>query len=418
MKITTGVAASAALVAALFIAGCGAGGSPAEPPTGVAVTAKDSRIVVTWNMVSGVEYWLFKAAGNGVTPGNCSTMTSCSTVINATSPTTISGLSNGTIYSVSINGRIDGGPGGAGSNAISALPRMAGDTWTAGAATGSNPLRGVAYGAMWVAAGVGGALYSSTDGATWSALTNPLPGSDLYAVNYDSYRAKYLSVGAGGTIIAMTPASSATWTQQTSPTTNDLYAIANNAAGLTVVTGLGGTILSSSDGATWTARTSGTGNALYGVTQGYDNTNARNLFVAVGAAGTLLYSPDGITWTAGTCATCSGAPDLKSVVYGAAAGVFVAVGAGGTVLTSTDGISWTPQTSGISNTLNGVTYTASRRFVAVGDAGVVYYSESASLGATWTQAAQATPTALYAVSTDSTYDYLAVGLGGFNVYSD
>ena len=407
------------VVVTVLVGGCGSGGYSADPPTDVAVVAKDSRIVVSWTMVPGVEYWLFKAAGDGVTPFNCISMPSCTTIMKAASPTTLTGLPNGTTFSVSINGRINGGAGGPGSTALSATPRMAGTTWTAGTVpTGSGDLRGVAYGAMFVAAGTAGSLYSSTDGTSWTALTNPLPTANFNAVNYDANRGRYLSAGAGGAVIAMTPAVSGTWTQQTSNTASDLYAIANNAAGLTVAAGAGGTVIRSSDGTSWTVGSSGTANALYGLAYGYDNTNNRSQFVAVGAAGTLLYSADGTTWTAASCPTCTTTPDLRGVVYGAAAGVFVAVGTGGTVLTSTDGITWTPRTSGASVALNAVTFTPTRRFVAVGDGGVVYYSEYASLGTIWTQAVQPTPTTLYAVTTDNTYDYSAVGAAGFNLYSD
>ncbi|MDD5057931.1 MAG: hypothetical protein PHQ60_08660 [Sideroxydans sp.] len=391
--------------------------------------AKDSRMVVSWDMASGVEYWLYKAAGNGVTPENCSSMSACTTTLSATSPTTVSSVANGTTYSVSINGRISGGPGGPGSAAVSATPRMAGGTWTApitNTIPNTTVLRGVAYGAMYVAVGDGGALYSGAvytvidavagakTGITWSPLTNPL-ATNFNAVNYDSARAKYLSAGTGGAIISMTPASSTAWTQQTSNTTNDLYAIANNAAGMTVATGAGGTIISSNDGSTWTVRTSGTANALNAVTYGYDNTNAQYVFVAVGAGGTVLKSTDGITWTAASSGTAN---ELRGVTYGAAAGVFVAVGASGTVLTSTDGTTWTPQTALTIATLNAVTYSPSRRFIAVGADGSIYYNEYANAGVTWTQAVTATGTALNAVAPGALFDYSAVGASGVNLYAD
>lgn len=411
-------------VAVLFsVAGCGNGGHSAPPPTNVVVVAKDSRIVVTWDAVPGVEYWLYKAEGDGVTPENCISMPSCTTGLGVSSPSTVTGLTNGTTYSVSINGRIDGGAGGAGSVAVSATPRMAGTSWTAGAALTTSDLRAVTYGAVdtkFVAVGAGGALYSapysSSGSMVWTVQTNPLPSTDLNAVNYDSYRTKYVGVGAGGAVISKT-GTSTTWVTETSNTTNDLNAVASNTTGLTVAAGAAGTIVTSSDGSTWTERTSNTVNALNGVAYG------SNLFVAVGAGGTLLYSTDGTTWSAGTCASC-GVTDLKGVVYGATGtntGVFIAVGTGGAVLTSPDGATWTPRTS-ISSvsavTLNAVAYTASRRFVAVGDGGKVYYSELATPGTVWTQAVSSTATNLYGIATDATYDYSAVGVGGLNIYSD
>ena len=432
-------------IAAILLQGClGSGGNSAPAPTNVQVVAKDSRVVVTWDMSPGVEYWIFKAYGNGVTPKNCSVMPLCSTTVKVTSPTAIWGLYNKsaltapyTPYSFSINGRTNGGPGGAGSPAVSALPRFAGETWSAGTlpAPTTSDIRGVTYGASgakFVAVGTAGALYSGVvttsaaatglTGITWTAFTNPLPTTNLYGASYDAAHAKFLAVGAGGTVIAHVPSSSATaWTQLVdSKTSQDLYALANNGAGLTVATGAAGTIITSSDGAAWTAQTSGTANALNAVTYGYDSVNARYIFVAVGAAGTVIYSTDGVTWTP---ATASGTwPTLRGVTYGLAAGVFVAVGDGGTVLTSPDGITWTAQISTSIPTgtqLNAVTYSVGRRFIAVASDGNIYYNEYANLGVNWTAVTpKATTSPLYSVTTGGLYDYEVVGASGLNFYAD
>ncbi len=419
-----------AAVAAVFLQGClGSGGSSAPPPNNVVVTAKDSKVVVTWDMVPGVQYWIFKANATGVTPQNCSSMPLCTTSINVTSPATISGLYNGYIYSFSINGRMNGGAGGAGSPSVQAIPRPAGATWTVGTAQGANALRGVAYGnGKFVAAGDGNTLLSSTDGITWAALTSPAAaGTNLSAVNYNASPARHFVAGAGGAILQSADAA-VTWTSLTSNTTNPLYALTNNGTGFVVAVGAGGTITTTADsGTTWTVQNSGTANPLYGVTYGYDSTNGVYAFVAVGAAGTVRYSTDGVTWTTKN-PTSNTAADLKSVTYGAAAGIFVAVGTGGTVISSTDGITWTPQTAANSTspissvstaTLNSVTYTAGRRFIAVNDAGNVFYSEYLT-PAVWTRATvtPATASPIYSVTPGGLLDYSAVGAAGLNLYAD
>ncbi len=421
-----------AAAVALILEGClGSGGSSALPPNNVVATAKDSRIVVTWDMVPGVQYWVWKAAGTTVTPQTCSSLSYCTTLVNVSSPATISGTTvfNGQQYAISINSRISGGPGGQGSPAVTATPRMAGGTWTAGNALGAN-LRGVAYGTLngvgtFVAVGDGGLSYSgtvntSTGGITWTQLNNAT-SSGLNAVTYDATHAKYLGVGVGGTIVALTPATSnTTWSQQTSPTANPLYAIATSSTGFIVATGAAGTIITTGtgNGTDWVLQTPSTSNALYGVTYGYDSVNARNIFVAVGAAGTVLYSVDGVAWTAATPVTLN---DLKSVTYGAAAGVFLAVGANGTVLTSSDGVNWATKTTSIPSTtvLNSVTFSVGRRFVAVGNDGNIFYSEYTSAGSTWTQITPSvTISPIYAVATGGLFDYSAVGAAGLNLYSD
>lgn len=430
------------VVAAILLDGCfgQGGGSSAPPPTNVTVIPKDSRVVVTFDMISGVSYWIWKAAGVGVTPQNCSSMPSCSTTLNASSPTSVSGLTNGTLYSFSINGRTNGGPGGTGSPAVSATPRLAGTTWSTGptTVTGTSNLRGVAYGTMFVAVGDGGASYSSTDGSTWAPLSTPAPGTSLNAVKYDNAHATYLSVGANGTVIALTPANTV-WAAQTSYTANTLYALANNGAGYTVAVGDLGAIITSSDGATWTDRTSASGgatpittNPLYGVTYGYSTTLAKYVFVAVGASGTLLYSADGINWTNVTPSPAPGY-DLNGVTYGGldANGhpIFVAVGTSGTVLTSEDGVNWTLQASTTipaASNLTAIAYSPSRRFMAVAADGNIYYSEYYSSGSTtvgngattWTQVSSVPSSPLYAVTVGGLYDFSAVGASGTNLYAD
>ncbi|MBI5891782.1 MAG: hypothetical protein HZB47_14130 [Nitrosomonadales bacterium] len=446
-KIITGFIMAA--VVAVLLAGCiGSGGSSASPPNDVTVVAKDSRAVLTWTMAPGVDYWIFRAAGSGVTPENCSSMAECGTSVKATSPATVWGLSNGKSYSFSINGRSGGGPGGAGSVAEYATPGLAGKTWNVGTAAGTSDLRGVAYGASgtkFVAVGMGGALFSgtvSTSASTgmgevaWTSMTNPVTGTDFNAVNYDTYRAKFYSVGTGGVVIQNIPASSTEWTQLTSTnnTTEALYAIASDGAGNLVATGASGRIIYSSDGTAWTKIAFGT-SALYGVAYGNSTTNGY-VFVAVGAGGKILWSDDkGATWTDVTAASVT-SEDLKAVTYGGinsasssttSVGVFVAVGANGTVLTSVDGVTWTRQTgTSIPSTtnLNGIALSASKRFVAVADDGNVFYSgfsvtnaESAT-GMVWSSATQATTSPLYAVTTGGLNDYCSVGNGGSNLYAD
>jgi len=428
-------------VAATILAGClGTGGSSAPAPNNVAVVAKDSRVVVTWDSIPGVTYWIFTAAGAGVTPTNCSSMPACGTTLYATSPQVVSSLpgiygtygtiplTNGVQYSFTVNGRINGGPGGPGSPSIEAIPRLAGSTWNTGPNAGTTDLRGVAYGAGWfVATGLGGSSFSSIDGNLWTALSNT-NAADNYAVAFNG--AVFLSVGAGGNVNALSPGTSS-WVPQYSGTLNTLYAIANGNA-LVVAAGASGTIITTSNsGTNWTTQSSPTGSSLYGLAYGLVR-GVTPTYVAVGATGTLLYSTDGVTWyrTASPLPTI----DLKAVTYGGldanGYGVFVAVGNGGTVLTSEDGITWTQQTSTnilSASNLNSVTYTAYRRFMAVGADGNIYYSEyysnpstlTGNGGTVWVQVSPPVTTrSINAITTGGLYDYSAVGTGGLNLYAD
>jgi hypothetical protein len=402
-------------IAALFtlaaLVACGGGGSAAPAATGLKVTPGEGSATVTWDMVPGVEYWLFYAPTANIPADSSATqkwigLVGGGALINVSSPYVVSGLVNGTSYSFTINGRTDGGPGGPGAAPVAATPRIAGSTWTAGTPPTSKDLRSVTFGTTYVAAGTGGAMYSSADGATWNAI-NYTTGSNL---NGASYLSTYKLVGDGG--VVLTSPDAATWTAQTSGTTQNLYAIASNNVNLNVAVGANGTIIASIDGITWTPATnSATTNHLYGVTYTAYNSGT---WVAVGAAGTIVESADGLTWHAVTSSTGA---DLRGIAYGISntttgATTFAAVGASGTVLSSTDGATWTPQVVTGASTLNAVAY--GTQFVAVGTGGNIVISND---GVTWTAISPlATSNNLYAVAR-GTLAYSAVGAAGTNLLS-
>lgn len=413
----------AALVAALLSVACGSGAS-APAPTGLAVSAGESTVTVSWDMADGVEYWLYFGPSS-VAPGNTASMQGWfglpggNVLLKVSSPYVLSGLANDLSYSFSINARIDGGPGGPGAAPVMATPRIAGSNWSAGSAiSGGVDLRSVTYGvttatttvasvSSYVAAGTGGAVYSSLDGTSWSAV-NYATSSKL---NGAAYLGSFKLVGDAGLVLLSSDA--ATWTAQTSGTTQNLYAIAGNNLNLNVAVGANGTIISSPDGITWTAATSSaTTRDLYAVTYtGYNS----GTWVAVGAGGTMVQSTDGLTWHSVTSGTTA---ELRGVTYSTStstAGVvtttFVAVGASGTLLSSTDGATWTAQALPGAGALNAVTY--GTQFVAVGAAGKIFTSAD---GLSWTLTSAATSQDLYAV-TRGTLAYLAVGAAGTNLLS-
>jgi hypothetical protein len=393
----------------LLLAACG-GGSAAPAASGLTAKASESAVTVTWDMAPGVEYWLF-CVPTSIAPADVSSMSPWISLsvggakINVTSPYVVSGLANGISYTFSVNGRIDRGPGGPGATPKAATPTLAGSTWTAGAAAaGSNSLRSVMLGSTYVAAGLGGAMYSSLDGSTWAAIATTNAGTtDL---NGAAFLSTYKVVGNGG--LVLTSSDAVTWTAQTTGTTNNLYAIASNSL-LNVAVGANGTIITSPDGITWTSRTSTTTQALYGVTYSAYNvgTYTAGTWVAVGAANTLLESADGVTWTAVTLPASSA--DLRGITYGAS--TFVAVGTSGTVLSSTDGMTWTARSTPVTANLNAVSY--GNQFVTVGAGGNAFTSAD---GVTWTNSDSATKTsnALYAVVRGSTL-LVAVGDSGINL---
>lgn len=398
------------IITFILLQGCRGNGSSAPAPTNVNVVEGDSSVTVSWDMLPGVEYWVFKAAGTNVTPQSCYGMPQCQMIMKAVSPTVVSGLANGTAYSFTVNGRIDGGKGGAGSPSIQATPRLAGASWSVGTSLGAFDLHGVTYGSVFVAVGTNGALFSSTNGVNWippttiNWTTTPATLPDFNAASY--YGGTYVTVGTGG--VLLTSADAITWTQQTGVSPgNDLYSVASNGAGGYVATGANGTIINSSNAKNWTAATSSgtTTSALYAVTY------ANGMYVAAGASGTLLASTDGNIWNPPASISSSiSSINLRGIAYGA--GIFVALGDNGTLVTSADGTNWTLRSSSPSATLvNAVTY--GRQFVAVDNAGTIFTSTD---GLAWAQATSPTSSPLYAV-THGPYNYSAVGAAGLNIYS-
>src|SRR3990172_942003 len=129
----------AAILAGLLVTGCGSSGHSADPPAGVVAVAGDGIITVTWPMTSGVEYWLFYANAPSISTSNWTAIRDSRSILNAVSPYVLTGLTNGSVYSFTVNGRTNDGPGGEGSPSVSAISRLAGTAtaslpapWTAG----------------------------------------------------------------------------------------------------------------------------------------------------------------------------------------------------------------------------------------------------------------------------------------------
>jgi hypothetical protein len=386
-----------ALTAAALLVSCGSDNTdnaPKSAPTGFSVTAGDSSVVVTWDMEPGLTYWIFSAAAPSITRDNFNQFAGARITQPATSPQLITGLVNGTTYSFLINATKSGSAAGPATTSIAAVPRLAGNTWTAGTPLGADlnaigfgvakyiavgaggaiftrgtgladdwtaatsgvtaALNGVAAGGLLVVVGDGGTLITSSDAVTWTAQTSGTTAR-LNSVLFAQFA--YVAVGDNGTILRSTDAT--TWTAVTSGTTANLYAIAVLGSRM-LAAGANGTLLSSTDaGLTWTPVTSGTTNTLRGLAA------TSNLYVAVGDAGTILTSTDLAAWTAATSPTTQ---NLLRVTFGTQ---LVAVGTGGTALLSTDGLTWTAANTGTTADLRGLLHGATLNYYAVGAGGVV-----------------------------------------------
>ena len=371
-----------ALVLSLLLAACGGTGSSASPPAGgITVTPGNGQVTITWQPQTNVQYWLLYAAtATSIDMSHPSTGHMWAT--NISSPYVITGLTNGVTYSFAMNARTDGGPGGAQTPSVSAVPRMAGASWSPGTGSGSSNLAGLAYGAAsdaslnYVAAGDAGMVYKSTDGVGWSSAATAL-GVDFRAALYAL--GQFFVVGANGTNNVLHSTDLATWTGATTAVSVPLNALASDGTSVVAV-GDAGQIRVSTNGNSWNAATvpGGFTANLYGVAYG-----ASGRWIAVGQAGALLTSTDGLNWTAGVSGV-SGS-DLTGVAV-TAGGVYMAVGRGGAVTKSSDGVTWTAQTLTPATDLLAVNADASQ-FLVVGAAGTAWTSPD---GLTWTSRTAAT----------------------------
>ena len=340
-----------ALASLMALAGCHRQAkAPGEAPTGLAVAPGEGLVTVSWVQLPGLTYWIFFQAGGSVTAAD----PGVPLLFDVQSPRVVAGLANGIQYAFVMNATDKDSPGGPSTPVLTAVPRLAGASWTSGAPLGSPPqnLNGVVFGAALnriVAVGDSGTLlagdlnYTSTSpspGVTaWTQATSVPTGfvSDLSAVA--SSGSQFIALGTDGSVVTSIDGNA--WTSPGSIPNNGArmnslaFGLVSSAARYVAV-GSGGNIFTSADLVTWTPAASNTTSDLYNVAF------PKDAFVATGANGTLLTSPDAITWT---LQSSNALTALRGTTYGTgpAAGAspqYVVVGDSGTILTSPDGTSW------------------------------------------------------------------------------
>ena len=381
------------LLAALLIAlpGCARNDPPGEAPTGVTATAGDGVILMSWNTLPGLIYWIFYAAGDSVSPGQAGSIA----IKNAVSPRAVIGLTNGTSYSLLMNATNKDSAAGPNSLVVTATPRLAGDAWTRGAVQGSQNLNSLAF-----------------NGA-----------------------GRYVTVGDGTTILAADfsyghtdPVGVIVWTPPTTPPlapfAADLKAVIFT--GQFVALGSNGSVATSFDGLNWTAQhpvlaagVTGLNGIAFGIVQG----NAT--YIAVGNGGQIYLSNDlSQDWQRDTSANTTA--DLTSIAL-LNQGFFV-TGANGTLLQNKgDGNGWNAISTGVTSTLRATAFMpnafqpGSIRYVAVGDGGTILTSTDDLVGTSWTPVTPAPlPQNLVGVTVGGATGtrFPAVGQGGAAVFGD
>jgi hypothetical protein len=186
---------------------------------------------------------------------------------------------------------------------------------------------------------------------TWTARTSGTT-SPIRSIIYGN--SLYVYAGAGGVLATSTDA--ITWTARTSGTTSQIASLTYG-NGIYVYAGVSGILATSTDAITWTARTSGTSFGISCLTYG------NGLYVYGGQGAVLATSTDAITWTA---RQSNSTGLINTIIYGNS--LYVYGSSNGFLATSTDAISWYGAISNSSATINGLIY-ANSSYLAAGTNG-------------------------------------------------
>lgn len=225
-----------------------------------------------------------------------------------------------------------------------------GITWTERMTASRQPIWQIVYGnGIFVAVTSSDALTSS-DGTNWTLRTL---WKDYPVATITFGKGLFLAVGPKGT--SWTSPDGINWTRQNVGTNESLFGAAS-VGGAFFVTGSSGLLITSLDAARWTWCVTGITSTLRDVVYG------NGIFIAVGDRGILLKSLDGSNWT-----NVSFQRDVFKDYYKAAfaGGFFVMVGTYGQIWTSIDGTNWIKRDSHVQTYLTGVTF-GKGTFVAVG----------------------------------------------------
>jgi hypothetical protein len=383
-----------ALASLIALAGCHRqADAPGDAPAGLTVAPGDGQVTVSWVQQPGLTYWIFFQAGGTVTaaaPG-------VPLIFDAQSPRVVFPLANGTQYAFVMNATNQDSRAGPSTPVMTQTPRLAGASWTSGLPLGPQNLNGVAYGPT-----------TNRIVAVGNSAPGTPPTPTIFAGDFNYTNARPPGVTA--------------WTPATSIPNGigDLSAVIA-AGSVFIALGTDGSILTSPDGNTWTAAASipsgGAGGPRMNSIGFGSNALASNapIYVAVGDGGNIFTSADLTGWI--PAAASNTTYNLYNVSF--PNGTFVATGANGTLLTSTDASNWTPQNSKTTKALRGATYGtgsasgASANYVVVGDSGTIVTSTD---GTTWSLIPPPLPQDLRAIRFGTRF--VAVGQAGMVAYSD
>lgn len=276
--------------------------------------------------------------------------------------------------------------------------------WTSYPSGATQTLNAVAYGGgKYVAVGDGGVIYVSTDRKIWSPRSSGT-SQNLNSVTYGA--GIFVAVGESNTRVVSNNGDS--WSVGTIATNFTPKSIVFGNS-LFIASGFIGAsdsgIYSSPDSTTWTQRlNSVAGGGIYAMSW----SGARFVGGGQGSGSPNLYtSTNGTAWTQ----TSSGAPATTFTSSSNDGTTFVITGLDGRIYTTTNGTSVNLRaTTGVQ--LNGSTYSADGKWLAVGNGGAAFISPTST---TWTSSGTGTALNLRAASFDQTDTEYFLVVGGSGI---
>jgi len=242
-----------------------------------------------------------------------------------------------------------------------------------------------------------GNIWAADDGTNWQRVAD---GFDVRDVVWNG--SMFVAVGEN---VIYTSSDGINWTLTN--TDYDTNAVTWGNDMFVAVSSKGdGRVITSTDGINWVDQNAGAnGHGLNDVTSGNDIAEGKGIFVAVGDFQKVFFSSDGVNWGMSDKLTKE---EFNGVAYGGPAGneIFVAVGTNGTIYSSSDGENWIEKSSGVTQTLNSVTW-GNNVFVIVGKSGTILTSTD---GAEWVKRTSGVTNDLTSV-TSSNGQFIIVGDG-------
>ncbi len=234
--------------------------------------------------------------------------------------------------------------------------------WTVQQSSTQQDLWGVCEGdnRQLVVVGNGGTIITSVDAVTW---TQQQSGTANWLLAVAVSQQQFVAVGDQGTILYSADAS--TWTLLT--VGNARFNGVAYGGGIWLAVGEGGAVARSTNGTQWIAGNAGVVGWLRGIVYRSD----LGLFVVTGQGGTLLSTQDGITFKAIVSGTSS---DIECIGEGGAPAEDVIAGSNGYVADSADNVKWTEVVPAGSTHFRGCIVVGSTA-VCVGSGGVILNAE-------------------------------------------